>query len=324
MKILNTLVFLSLVYVGPVSGQTITANNLTHSPGYVPAPFGSIPVYKKIGSGQKVLILIPGLGFSQGVFEDFAKENASNYTMYVITIPGFGGSRAPAMPVNDTSYGLQNWNRSVIQGIIKLIDKEKLAKPFIIGHFVQGTQLALKFAIDYPDKVSGVIVLGGPARFIAIIQGQPAYYPLASSIKYIDKVMAPKWFRGINKKDYDKGNYSPEIYSLDSIKGKELWNEVAAVELPVSIRYLCEFFASDISLEFNKIKCPVLVLRAAFSSDVRQNPTNNYLNPQFITAWDSAQIINPLIQVKDIPDAATFVWKDNPRIVYDYIKEFVK
>lgn len=299
-------------------------NNLIHTPGYETSELGAIPKYVKVGKGRQTMILIPGWGFDASVFEDFMNANKNNYTMYAITIPGYGNTMAPPMPDTSISYGEQTWNKGVLEGIEKLIEKEKIPKPVIVGHATQGTQLAFRMAIDYPDKVSEVIVLGGHAKFISVMQGKPIDYPLQSMIAFTDKYTAPTWFKGITKKDFDDGNYLPGIYSLDSIKGAELWKQSAAPPLPVLVHYICEFFASDIKTEIDKIKCPVMILRAMFNNEVLDAPVNNYVKPQFIDSWNDVPAKNPLIKVVDIKDAATFVWKDKPVQTYSLIKEFLK
>ena len=320
-------IFLSIVCgagAQTIQDSFLKTNNLVLPPGYPVSEWAAIPSFTKSGSGKRDLILIPGLGFDASVFDDFIKKNKNNFTIYAITIPGFGNTTAPAMPVTDSSYGLQYWNRGVEAGIVKLIQKEKLNQPLVAGYFVQGTQLALRLGIDHPGLVSGIIVMGGPAKFILIQQGIPKEYPLKNSIDYIDRFTAPQWFKSISRKDFDNGNYMPEIYSLDKKKGTVLWNQVASVPLPVMIRYLLEFFASDISLELDKIQCPVLVLRPSFNPAVLQNPVNNYVLPQFVHIWDRATKMNSLIRVIDIPGSATSVWKDNPSLTNREISDFVK
>jgi pimeloyl-ACP methyl ester carboxylesterase len=243
--------------------------------------------------------------------------------MYAITIPGYGKTSAPPVPAPDVSFGDQYWNNGVVSGLVKLLAKERLHKPTIVGHFVQGTQLALRMAIDHPDKVGNVIILGGPAKFVQMYKGTPQQYPMRSTIAYIDTAVAPGWFKTICKHDFDSGNYLPEIYSLDSVKALTLWKKAAAVPLPVIVRYLCEFFASDVTLELDKITCPVLVLRSGFADDVLHADINNYVKPQFIDSWNDAHAANPLITVKDIPDAASCIWKDAPGHVYAEIKQFL-
>lgn len=303
--------------------DTARNNNLILPAGYNCSATGAIPHYTKTGKGSTTLILIPGLGFDKSIFDDFIKANKKRYRIYCVTIPGYGNTSAPGMPAPGTSFGEQTWNKSAIEGIKKLIVQEQMVNPIIVGHFVQGTQLALKMAIDLPELVGGVIILGGPAKFILISNGKPVEYALASSIAYIDKVTAPTWFKSISKADYDAGNYLPEVYSLNSNVGASLWKLSASVPLPVSVHALCEFLASDITLETPAIKCPVLVLRPSFSDKVLKQPINNYIVPQFITSWDKVKNENPLFEIVDVPNAATALWKDNPEAVNKHIQAFV-
>jgi len=304
--------------------QDSTNNNLVHQEDYKLSKAGDIPYFTKKGKGSQTIILIPGCGFDASVFNDFMEANKKHYQMYAITIPGYGNTMAQAMPPAGTSYGKQSWNSAVVEGLIKLIKKENLNRPIIAGHFVQGTQLALRMAIDHPEHVGGVIILGGPAKFIAIVNGKPQEFPLNNSISYVDNYTAPKWFKTITKEAFDQGNYLPIVYSMDSTIGTQLWTQSASIPLPVMIQYLCEFFASDIKLELQKIKCPVLVLRAGFNDKVLNDPINNYLKPQFIDSWNDTPSKNSLIRIIDVPNAASFVWKDNPDKVFTDLLRFLK
>lgn len=318
------LFFPVIIYSQPTStGQDSTINNLVHIPGYKTSEWGVIPEYIKMGDGEKTLILIPGWGFDASVFEDFMEVNKNNYTMYAITIPGFGKTNAPTMPDSTVSYGEQSWNKGVIEGVLKLIEKEKLEKPIVVGHFVLGTQLALRLAVDYPEKFGGVIILGGVAKFIGIFKGEEKDVPLSTLIKAADTYSAPIWFKHVTREFWNDGNYLPEIYSLDSTKGISLWNQVAEIPIPVMVRYLCEYIASDLKAELDRIKCPALILRAMFNDSVLQNPTNNYVNPQFIKTWNDASARNQLIKVVDVQHSASFVWKDKPQEVYKEINDFL-
>ncbi len=318
------LLFSTIIYSQPTNtGQDSTINNLVHIPGYKTSQLGAIPEYIKTGEGEKTLILIPGWGFDTSIFSDFIEVNKHNYTMYAITIPGFGNTSAPPMPDSTVSYGEQSWNKGVIEGVLKLIEKEELEKPIVVGHFVLGTQLTLRLAVDYPDKVGGVIILGGVAKFIGILKGEEKDVPLTTLIKAADTYSAPVWFKHVTKEFWNDGNYLPEIYSLDTTKGMSLWDQVAERPIPVMVRYLCEYIASDLKAELDKIKCPVLVLRAMFNETVLQNPTNNYVRAQFIKTWNDASERNPLIKVVDVENSASFVWKDKPEEVYKEINDFL-
>lgn len=301
-----------------------TINNLVLPIDYTTSEYGSIPKFRKIGRGKQSMILIPGLGFDDTVYDDFVSIYAKQYTCYVTCVPGFGSTHAAALPPNGTSYGDQYWNNGVLIGIINLIKKEHIQKPVIVGSFVQGVQLALRLAIDYPDNVARVIVMGGAAKFVFMNKGIPTVFPLPALIKYTDKQTRYQWFQRMPSSEFIDGNYRPEIYSLDSAKGTLLWTQVAKVPTPVMVEYLCEFIASDVTLEVDKIKCPVLVLRPRFSDLVLSETINNYVKPQFIDAWEGLQTKNPLVKVVDISNAASFVWKDNPLDAYSAIDLFLK
>jgi pimeloyl-ACP methyl ester carboxylesterase len=315
---------ISLAQTEVVKNDTAQINNLILPQNYKPSVYGEIPEYVKKGNGKQALILIPGLGLDESIFNDFMKSNVKDYTMYAITIPGYGKTMAPPIPATDSSYGLQYWNKGVMLGILKLIEKEKIINPIIAGYFTQGTQLALRLAIDYPEKIAGVITIGGPAKFILIQQGVPKEFPLKGTIAYTDKYTGPQWFKAMSHDDFNNGNYLPEIYSLNNKTGELLWKQVSNVPMPVIVRYLCEFFASDILLDLDKIKCPVLVLRPSFDSIVLNKVINNYVRPQFINAWDKAALKNPLITIKDIEGAASCSWKDKPDEVNKAIKQFIR
>ncbi|GAB3428575.1 hypothetical protein GCM10027516_34920 [Niabella aquatica] len=227
------------------------------------------------------------------------------------------------MPASGTSYGENSWNKSAGEGIMRLVEKEKIIRPILVGHFVTGTQIATEVAARYPEKIGGLVLIGGPAKFISMEAGKPKDYALADLIRFTDTYTAPVMFKKISKTAWDTGNYLPEVYSTDSKTGSTLWDISANVPLPVMIRYLCEYIASDISGLFNHLKCPVLVLRPLFTPDILKNPINNYIKPQFIDKWDSVKSENTSITVVDIDNAGVFVWKDAPDKTYPVIKKFI-
>lgn len=303
-----------------------TQNNFALPKGYETIALGAIPEYKKIGKGKVAMILIAGYGFDASIFDDFMKSNKSRYIMYAITVPGFGNTQAQVTPKEGTSFGEQTWNKGVIEGLSKLIDNEKLTKPIVVGHFTAGTQIALRMAIDYPDKVGGVIIIGGPAKFLPVQNGKVMELPLEMRVMGTDKYSAP-FFKVVSKATWDSNSYTKELYSQNEKVGGELWNMQASVPLPVMVRYLCEFQAADVTLDMSKIKCPVLILRPGFSSDLITHPedgTVNYIKPQFIDSWESAKKQNPAIEIQDVPNSSAFIWKDQPEEVNKQIVKFVK
>lgn len=306
--------------------QDTTLNNLVLPLGYPTTEPGAIPHFTKSGKGKNAMILIPGWGFDGSVFDDFVKTNKKAFAMYTITIPGFGNTPCPPLPKDGTSFGDQSWNKSVLEGIANLIDAEEIDRPVIVGHFTQGAQLALRLAMDYPNKVASVIILGAPAKFVAVQDGKVLPYPLKSAIYYADKISGPKFYKTVTESYWDQNNYMRELYSLQGETAERLWKQNASVPMPIMIRYLLEFHASDITLEATKIHCPVLVLRPGFRSEWlfdTQNGSFNYIKPQFINSWELMKEKNPLIDIQDITDAGVFLWKDQPDETMRRIKKFI-
>lgn len=309
------------------TGIDTTLNNLILSKGQKITEYGSVPQYTKAGNRKTTLILIPGWGFDGTVFQDFVKANRRKYRIYTVTIPGFGGTPCPPVPKEGSSFGNQDWNSSVIEGILKLIEQENLYRPILVGHFTQGTQLALRLAIEYPKKVGGVIILGGVAKFITAQGGKIMDYPLKSMTNYVDKVSAPKFYKMVTKNYWDQNNYSRELYSMNSDLADKLWKQSASVPMQIMIRYLLEFYASDVTTDIDKIQCQVLILRPGFkpewlSEEALRNDSMSYFKIQFVDSWEPLRSNNH-IEIVDIQKSSTFVWKDQPEKTYKRINEFV-
>lgn len=319
-------ILLAASIAGFVQGQSspdTTINNLVHPPGYSTTSWGAIPAYYKSGKGKKTLIIIPGLGFDGSIFKDFVKSNRTRYTMYVVTLPGFGRSQAPPMPKPGASYGEQAWCKSVAEGIVRLVDGEKLNKPVIVGHFVTGSQVAIRLAVEYSDRFGGLIIVGGSAKMMASIQGKLREASEADMVKGTDTYWAPKWFKHMTKQFYDNGNFAPEVYAINPATASTLWTQVAAAPLHVSVRYACEYYATDMSSRLSDVKCPILVIRPMYTSKFWESEINkNWIQPQFIESWNLAARKNQAMQLIDIPDAGALVWKDKPDAVYDVIDRF--
>jgi pimeloyl-ACP methyl ester carboxylesterase len=213
----------------------------------------------------------------------------------------------------------------VLEGLRKLIEQEKLVRPIVVGHFTLGTQLALRMALNFPDKIGGVIVMGGPGKFVPVQSGKVINVPPDKRVMLTDQYMKP-FFRTVTKTYWDGNNYMLGLYSLNPEVGQQLWDQVAAVPMPVMIRYLCEFQAEDLTGQVAAIKCPVLVLRPGFKEvwlNDTQNGTLNYIKPQFIDSWDEFKSKNSSFEIKDVAESGVFTWKDQPKITYQLIREFV-
>ena len=306
--------------------QDPSLNNLVHDPDYITDPSPSLGSYRQFGNGPTDMILIAGMGFDESIFDDFMQDNEDRYTMYAVTLAGFGNTAAPEMPAEDESgYSRMAWHNIAVTDIVNLIDKEGLDRPVIAGHFLGGVQIAFELAKNHEDKISGIVLLGGePYRYFES-QTDPGrgLNPLERAIA-IDRYMAPQWFKTVTKKTWDDNMYLPEQYAKNESIAKDLWDMSASAPLPVMVRYLCEFFASDITQYVAEIKTPALVLLPTFNEVILNDPDNSYVKSFFLDSWEVVKEKNPGILFKTINDSRLFMWKDQPETTAKAIQEFVK
>jgi pimeloyl-ACP methyl ester carboxylesterase len=345
--ILVTLILLLLTFflsrAVPAQGQFNPAlqdaslNNLVLPADYKTGKLGELGAVKIAGSGKQTMILISGWGFGAEVFDNFIKENRKKYTMYAVTPAGFGGTPAPPMPDVSVNYAALTWTRGIVDGVLGLIEKEKLNKPVIVAHFTTGSQVALDLALYHPDKIGKVIIMGGlPYRYYRPRQdtawGREQKYTPEQRLKVLEVAFIP-WFKTVTRKTWDAGNHRPVEYSADPAAGQKLFDLSAKVPVPVMVRYLLEFYAYDISAHYSEIKAPVLVLLPSFSEsffqetyDVFGAPSKrDWMKYYFLESWNSArESKNPLLEFQTIPNTHLFLWYDNPKDTYRAISDFVR
>jgi pimeloyl-ACP methyl ester carboxylesterase len=280
-------------------------NNLIHAPGYECAPWGEVP-YQKHGAGPKALLLLSGWGFDDAVFNDFIEKNREEYTLYAFQLPGYGDTRAYEMPAEGVSYGAGYWLKGVEAGILKLIEKERLKKPVLVAHFAVSTHIALEAAAKHPDKFGKLVLIGGPAAF----RNPPPYDTLGylARVRSIDMYLAPRWFKTVSRETWLNGNFPPKVYSLDSLRGKKLFEQANVAPLPVQIRYLCENWAADYGI-YEQIRIPVLAVVPSFTKAVLEDPTLFSLK-WYTDEWSELAAKNNNIRISIVEGSACNVMQD--------------
>ena len=307
-----------------IMAQDSTLNNLVDPPGYKTAELGTLGGVVRAGTGEQAMILIPGLGFSGNVFAEFMEGLADKYRMYAVTLPGFGGTAAPPCPDEMASFGEQTWTNGALAAIEKLIENEKIQDPIVVGHWLTGTQLALRLAIKHPDKVKAVIILAGSARLFIDDTAYATYYgTLEKRVATMDRYFAPKWFKTVTRETWDDNNFLPGDYAVNPVRGLRLWREAAAPKLHVWVRYLCEFNAQDITLELDQVTVPTLKLEPGLEG-IKDHPDQNYMENYCHKGWEGYLEKNPKITVKTIPNSRVCLWFDQPQEVNKAVLEFLQ
>ncbi len=322
---------LSLLSVASTSAQVVksileqdsTLNNFVDPPGYQTTPPNTLGAVKKVGHGPKSMILIPGLGFGGDVFNNFMASRESTYTMYAVTLAGFGGTPAPPSPDSSTSFGAQTWTNYALTAIEGLIEKERLNKIVVVGHWLTGPQIAIRLAQAHPDKVSAVIIIAGSPCFASADTTKlPTHPALDKRAKFVDMGLAPRWFKTVTRETWDDNNFRPGDYANNHILNLRLWRRAYEPPLHVWVRYLCEYHAQDITLEMGKLTTPILLVMPGLEG-IQFDPGNNYMYNFCYPGWDNVIRENKNISVDTVANARVFVWEDQPHTLDSVVNEFL-
>jgi pimeloyl-ACP methyl ester carboxylesterase len=224
-----------------------------------PAPAAVTPLahIEIRGSGPIPIILIPGLVSDWSVFDSFMTRNDSRYTMYAITLPGFGKSDPPPTPPDGTPFAAGTWLDNAERAILQLVDARKLDKPALLGQSMGG-HLALRLAAHHPDSFRALIIVNSMPAWP--LRGPGQEVTKQDRAKMVDQSLAPE-VKQISEKEWSE---QQAAWIKDSVadpdRAKDLIARAAVVPQAVSARYMLEYLASDLGDDAAKITIPTLVL----------------------------------------------------------------
>jgi pimeloyl-ACP methyl ester carboxylesterase len=202
--------------------------------------------------------------------------------------------------------------------VLELIEEEGIDRPVVAGFFLEGTQVGLRLALDPPDRIRGVVLLAGSAGRV-----QPGQsYTLEQRVRYQDEQMAPNWFRTVTLRTWNDNSFPPSSYSRARARGQRLFEQVSGGPLPVFIRYLLEFWASDLPAELAAVGVPVLVLSPDFAPELLEDEATRWLSYYFVDSWEVAADV-ALVERRVVEDAHAFLWLDQPAAVQQALRSFV-
>ena len=305
--------------------QDPTLDNLRHGAGVTTAAIGTLGHVRKIGEGPRKMVLIPGLGFGGDIWNEFMERHRTDATMYAVTLPGFGGTPPLAMPGQDVPFADMPWTRSAIQGIESLLDKEQLTRVTIVAHWALAAQLALQLALDHPQRVEAVVLVGGPLR-VYYESGGPAMltWTPAQRGQFVEG-MGQRWFKTVTRRTWDDNNFMSYDYATNPRRGLFLWREAQAPSLPVWIRYLLEFYSLDMTPRLKDLRVPVLVVQPGFDDPgYYVEPDRNYMRNLCLDSWRGAAELSDRLEFVTIPRSRLFVMDDQPEELDRVVEEFLR
>jgi pimeloyl-ACP methyl ester carboxylesterase len=305
--------------------QDSTLDNLVHANGYVTCPPGALGAVVERGQGGTDMVLVSGFGVGASAFEGFMTRNAGRYHMLAITLPGFEGTAAPPMPAAGTSYGAQTWTQEAVDAVVQLIEQKKLRRPVLVGHFINGTQVAMRVALERPDLVRAVVLVAGTPRFEPVTASRfwPKNMTLEQKVQAVDRFSAPRWFKTVTRETWVHGNFVASDYSVDTTRGRPFADRANAPPLPVLIRYLCEFHASDLWPDLDRLQQPLLLVQPNFTAAQHADSTKRYLQGYFDEPW-RGRLERKGTKTVRVENAGILVMDDQPALVDREVAAFLK
>lgn len=211
------------------------------------------------GSRGRPVILVPGLASGPWVWQETIRQFKDEFTLYVVTLPGFDGRPAPGATSDWAPF---EGARAALRG---LIAERKLDKPVIVGHSLGGT-LAYAVAQDLGNGIGGVVALDGLPVFPGTENMPPQQRPQAAiNVRNRMAASRPDAYAA-EQRQYMRGQGVLDIGKADDITPLLLRSDREAVGA-----YVANLLALDLRPGLSKISAPVLVVAPFYQYDAAQD-----------------------------------------------------
>ena len=277
----------------------------------LPEPTGLAEVVVR-GNGPVPVLLIGCMSCRWNAWEDFMALQPDRYRMIAVTIPGFGGTPAPALPENT---GATPYRDNALASLGRLIDSMQLKRVVVVGHS-WGAMLAIQLAARRPDAVARVVNVDG---FVE----SDSWTPRDSSARRIaaDGVMqtygasldsADAWAR-FNWPGLPRDSLIERARAVNAMK---LYGSFMATSRRVLLQYWRENLLIDLTAVTRSLRVPVLTVKALQGADQDKQRA----------AHDSVQRavgVSGRVRTTYLLDTGHYVMHERPRELLAIIQEFV-
>lgn len=265
--------------------------------------------YGKPDASKPALVLIPGLSNSAAVWGPFVHRFAPSYTIYTVTLAGFGGRTPAAAPMLDKAD----------TDIYALITQQKLDRPVVIGHSMGGF-LTLRLASEHSAALRGAIALDG----IPILPGMENMTSdqrenTAAQMAAQIGSTTPEQFMA-----YEKAYFIPMMTQAKNVATVAAFSEGA--DPKATGEYFRELMTADLRPKIKSISVPVLEITGF---DQTLDP-KSYNGVSFATPQEKQKYYEGLLAndktatVKVIDNSRHFVMFDQPEALYADVEAFLK
>jgi pimeloyl-ACP methyl ester carboxylesterase len=305
----------------------LSRNNFALPASYKSLAHAATASVVKKGQGKQVLILVPGMYSGATSFDNFMQRNQANYKFYLLTPAGLNGTRARAIASPAPSFAAQTWTKSLERDLVQLVSKEKLIRPVLVVGGHPASTAAVNVATENPRMFGGIVfVSGNLVQFFASPKDPTRKTPATRDERQlvVEKGWADKWFKYVTHETWLSNDLRAETLSNDAARGQKARDEIEQAPLEIKIRYLCEFWASDVSEQFGKLSLPMLLLSPGFDEKYLADPANTFAKLAYVTSWETLAPQNNKLEVAKIPNSRLLVFDDQPQASEEAVASFLK
>ncbi len=292
-----------------------------------PATLGAVDV---VGTGPVPLILIPGAPLGGDVWRDFATRNASRYTSYLVTLPGYAGTAAP--PVEERTP--RPWSDGVEQALTRLVHERSLARPILVANHLMAAYYAVRANARLGCASGGVIALGSEP-----VAGDPFSFTGTLTAEQRRRGLAERWlpfFRSVSPEQWAQGTIPAARLSADPERGERLRRAAIDTPLWIQLRYYVEYLSDDVTSSVTGSRTPILAVNPRFALQGFAPPLVDAMARRYgsreaaedsltvATSWPRRHGIRaPSLEERQLEVSTLVMMDDAPAAVDALVAEFV-
>jgi len=272
-----------------------------------PVTTGSLKI-EQHGSHGSPVVLIPGLAGGPWVWQDTVANLEKDHVVYVLTLAGFDGMPAP----RDGGNLFDLADRSLYQWL----QKANLGKPILVGHSL-GATLALRFAGEHPDLISGVVAVDGLPLFPGMDRvSDDQRKMMAATMQKQMSSATPEQFKA------QQLAYMEKIGVIDPNLAKRYAPLNARSDIKATAQYMAEDLASDLRPGLKNANIPILEISPYNAPDFSNGPMA--MSEQQKADYYKSLLANaPNAKVVSISPARHFVMLDQPQKFQQTLDSFI-
>jgi len=299
--------------ISPLSGLVLTLTLLGSAvmPAHGSAADGMVGTLKmeRHGDHGRPLILIPGLQGGPWVWQQTIAQLQKNHVVYAVTLAGFDGMPAPV----DGGNLFDRADASLLQ----FIEQHTIDKPVLVGHSLGGT-LALRFAGEHPDLVSGVVAVDGLPIFPGMERvSAEQRQAMAGQMRSTMAASTPEQFQAQSL------GYMQKIGVIDPLVAARYAPMNARSDIKASAQYMAEDLAFDGRAGLKNAHVPILEISPYNAPDFSVPPMV-MSEAQKVAYYQSLLANAPNAKVLSISPSRHFVMLDQPARFQQALDDFLK